>query len=232
MAPGLLISFDGLDSSGKATQSRLLYEHLISQGALARYFTSPDYATASGRELKLRLQSKMGDWDATPWQEKMKYFADNRAEHKGEVMEVLSRGGIAIYDRYVPSSMAFIVEEAAKEGMHARVDVQAAVAALEYETNAMPHEDVSLFFDIPPIVAMNLLEGRKHNRGDEAEYTDYIHVQEALHAEYLRMVQDKPGHIMHVQCMNGDMLRSIAEVSQIVRTQLAQRFPDRAQLFA
>lgn len=231
MAPGLLISFDGLDSSGKATQSKLLYEHLASQGAPSRYFTSPDYTTASGKDLKLRLQSKLGDWDKTPWQEKMKYFAHNRAEHKGEVMEVLSQGGIVVYDRYVPSSIAFIVEES-KVASQERGSVQAVVAAYEYETNGMPREDTSLFFDIPPRVARELLEGRKHNRGDEAEYTDYIQVQEALYAEYLSMIDEKPGHMLHIQCMDGERLRTIVEVSQIVRTQLAHRFPDRAQLFA
>ncbi|OGY31487.1 MAG: hypothetical protein A3C02_00910 [Candidatus Andersenbacteria bacterium RIFCSPHIGHO2_02_FULL_45_11] len=231
MAPGLLISFDGLDSSGKATQSKLLYEHLASQGALARYVTSPDYTTASGKELKLRLQSKLGNWDKTTWQEKMKYFADNRAEHREEVVNTVSEGGIVVYDRYVPSSMAFMAEESRAIGEE-RTKVQEAVAAYEYETNNMPHEDASLFFDIPPRVAMDLLEGRKHDRGDEAEYTDYIQVQEALYAEYLSMIDEKPGHMLHIQCMDGERLRTIAEVSQIVRTQLAQRFPDRAQLFA
>ncbi len=231
MAPGLLISFDGLDSSGKATQSRLLYEHLVSQDAVARYCTSPDYTTASGKELKLRLQSKLGDWNTTPWQEKMKYFADNRAEHCAEVEETLSQGGIVVYDRYVPSSMAFMVEESQSIGEE-RTRVQQAVATYEYETNTMPREDVSLFFDIPPRISIELLEGRKHDTGDAAEYTDYIHVQEALHAEYLRMVEESQGRMLHIQCMHQGKLLSIADVSQIVRTQLAQRFPDRASLFA
>ena len=232
MPSGLLISFDGLDSSGKATQSKRLYEHLVSQGVLARYFTSPDYTTASGKELKLRLQGKLGDWNTTPWEEKMKYFADNRAEHLGEVNEILSQDGVVIYDRYVPSSMAFIVEEAMKQGMHARTDVQAAVSAMEYQAKTMPYEDASLFFDIHPQIAIDLLEGRKHNHGDAAEYTDYIHVQEALHAEYLRMVKEQPDHILHVKCMDGSRLRSIEEVSHIVRSLLAEKFPDRAHLFA
>lgn len=232
MALGILISFDGLDSSGKATQSKLLYEHLVSQDVLVRYFTSPDYTTSSGQALKLRLQNTLGDWHTTPWQEKMKYFADNRAEHRGEVIQTLSQGGIAIYDRYVPSSMAFISEEAMKEGEHNRTDVHAAVAELEYTTNNMPHEDVSLFFDIPPKIAIDLLERRKHDHGDADEYTDYIHIQEALYAEYHRMMQEHPDHMLRVQCMDGGRLMSIQEVSQIVRSILAKQFPNRAHLFA
>lgn len=228
MAGGLLISFDGLDSSGKATQSRRLVEFLEKKGAHVRFFSSPDYTTPSGKELQLRLQNKLGNWHETPWQEKMKYFANNRAEHRDEVVSTLSQGGIVVYDRYVPSSVAFMVEES-NITAEDRMSVQEAVAALEYGENRMPKEDVSLFFDIPPRVAIELLEGRKHNRGDETEYTDYVHVQEALYAQYLRMVGDR---MIHVQCMNGGRLRSIEEVSTIVRTMLGQRFPDRASLFA
>lgn len=230
MPSGLLISFDGLDSSGKATQSRRLVAFLTAKGEDVTFFSSPDYTTSSGRQLQLRLQNKLGNWNETPWQEKMKYFADNRAEHRDEVHSILSRGGIVVYDRYVPSSIAFMIEES-KVAPQERKAVQNAVEALEYGTNNMPKEDVSLFFDIPPRIAIELLEGRKHNRGDEAEYTDYIHVQEALHAQYLRMVQENPTGMLHIQCMDGGRLRSIEEVSTIVRTQLAQHMPNHASLF-
>lgn len=232
MSSGLLISFDGLDSSGKATQSKALTTHLAAQSVVVQCFSSPDYSTVSGKELKLRLQNKLGNWQQTSWQEKMKYFADNRAEHRDEVVDILQQGGIVIYDRYVPSSVAFITQEAEQGGEHNRTNIQKIVATLEYETNNMPHEDVSLFFDIPPQVAMNLLEGRKHNTGDEAEYTDYIQVQEALHVEYLRMVAENPFHMLHVQCMDKDRLRTIGEVSEIVRTLLAKHISSHAQLFA
>lgn len=231
MSSGLLISFDGLDSSGKATQSKALTTHLAAQDVVVQCFSSPDYTTISGKELKLRLQNKLGVWQQTSWQEKMNYFANNRAEHRDEVIGILQRGGIVIYDRYVPSSVAFIIEESGATGTM-REEIQHTVATLEYETNKMPHEDVSLFFDIPPQVAMNLLEGRKHNTGDEAEYTDYIQVQEALHAEYVRMTQEHPSHMLHVQCMDKNRLRTVDEISQIVRVVLAKQFPSHAQLFA
>lgn len=229
----MLISFDGLDSSGKATQARLLTEHLTKQGIQSVNFRSPDYEIASGKELKLRLQGKLGDWHSTPWQEKMGYFAANRAEHRHEVKDILSRGGVVVYDRYVPSSVAFMIGEAAQGGSPdaLRDEVRQAVEKLEYEENDMPKEDVSIFFDIPPKIAIDLLKGRKNDQGDEDEHTDYLHVQEALHAEYVHMAEANPDHILHISCMDGERLRGIEEIASLVRAALVQKFPDRAQLF-
>ncbi len=226
----MLISFDGLDSSGKATQARLLTEHLTSFGFQAVKFQSPDYETQSGRELKLRFQNKLGNWQETPWQEKMGYFAANRMEHRDEVVRSIDRGDIVIYDRYVPSSIAFITVEAGMGNMHdaLRRDVRRAVEALEYEKNTMPKEDVSIFFDIPPTVAIDLLKKRKGDTGDDDEYTDYLSVQEALHQEYVRMVEEQPEHMLRIACMDGDRLRSIDEVSALVRETLRKKFPQTA----
>ncbi len=230
----MLLSFDGLDSSGKATQARLLTEHLTKKQIQASNFRSPDYEIASGKELKLRLQGKLGDWHNTPWTEKMGYFAANRAEHRDEVKNILSGGGVVVYDRYVPSSIAFMIVEAAQGSVSdvLRSEVRQAVEALEYTDNNMPKEDVSIFFDIPPKVAIDLLKGRKAEHGHEDEHTDYLSVQEALHAEYVRMAEASPEHMLRISCMDGERLRGIEEIAVLVRQALAQKFPARAQLFA
>lgn len=232
----MLISFDGLDSSGKATQARLLTEHLKTKNIATAMFRSPDYDTDSGKELHLRLQNKLGDWQTTPWSEKMGYFAANRAEHRGEVIALQGQGACIVYDRYIPSSVAFMIVEAAngQEVPEAlRSEVKNAVENLEYMQNAMPKEDVSIFFDIPPTVAVTLLKGRKQAQGDADEYTDYLYIQEALHAEYVRLAEENPEHMLRIECMGPDgSLRSIEEIGGMVRKALAQKFPERAQLFA
>ncbi len=228
----MLISFDGLDSSGKATQSRLLYEHLQNRGIRTEKFCTPDYTTPSGKELKMRLQNKLGNWQQTPWQEKMGFFAANRKEHKEEVQRALQEGAVVIYDRYVPSSIVFMIEEAAsEEARQTREEVRRKVMQLEYEENGMPQEDISIFLDIPPYIAIDLLEGRKVHRGDEDEQTDHMHVQEALYAEYIRIAEEYPEKTLHIRCMEGDRLRGIQEIESLVRQELAARFPEHTNYF-
>lgn len=230
----MLISFDGLDSSGKATQARLLAEHLTKKRISSALFRSPDYETPSGKELKLRLQNKLGNWQGTSWQEKMGYFAANRLEHRDEVIALLKINSFVVYDRYVPSSVAFMIVEAAtgeQVSESLRTEVQIAVETLEYKTNAMPKEDISIFFDIPPHIAIDLLKGRKNDNNDDDEYTDYLSVQEALHDEYVRMAQENPAHMLRISCLEGERLRTIEEIGLLVRQALAQKFPNLAQLF-
>lgn len=224
-APGFLISFDGTDSSGKATQARLLAEHLRYQGRTVREFATPDYNTASGRELKLRLQNKMGDWVVWPWENKMLLFARNRLEHRAEVLAGIKQGEVVIYDRYVPSSLAFMTIEASapQDVDKVREVVQRRVAELEYGENDMPREDLSIFLDVPAEVSDQLLAGRKAKRQDEAEYTDHLHVQQRLYNEYDILCRKDPMQYARVMCLNGSQLLGKEEISELVWETVHQR---------
>jgi dTMP kinase len=228
---GLLISFDGTDSSGKATQTRYLADRLIASGLGIRTFMTPDYNTPSGKELKKRLQNKLGNWKKTPWEEKLGYFAANRTEHREEVREALARGEGVIYDRYVPSSLAFVTIEAQlADSTISRQEVQRVVADKEYGENAMPRENISIFLDVPVDIATRLLEQRKEILRDEDEYTDHVEVQKQLYDEYVRLCRDDPQRFMRVSCTQGGQLLSSEEVHNLVWQQLTQRFPALANL--
>jgi len=151
------------------------------------------------------------------------------------VVSLLAQDAFVVYDRYVPSSIAFMIVEACggKQIPEAlRMDVQETVERLEYSTNNMPKEDISVFFDIPPKIAIDLLKGRKDKLGEEAEYTDYLSIQEALHVEYVRMAEKNSQHMLRIKCMHPNgTLRSIEEIELLVRCALAEKFPDKAQLF-
>lgn len=224
---GLLISFDGLDCSGKATQTRILSDRLRHVGWTVHKLQTPDYETESGKELKLRLQNKIGNWQETPWEEKLGYFAKNRAENREEVVEALKRGEIVVYDRYVPSSLTFMVVEALEphEVALRREEVYQAVRKAEYEDNGMPKEDVSIFLDVPPQVSLNLLEDRKARRSDEDEYTDHLFVQERLYNEYDWLTKQDPTHYIRTKCVMDGQMVAIEEVSELVWAALLQRFP-------
>lgn len=224
---GLLLAFDGLDSSGKATQVRQLIARLELTHHRVHHFQTPDYTTPSGQELQLRLQGKMGDWHATPWEEKMRYFAANRAEHKEEVVAALNAGDVVVYDRYVPSSFAFMTIEALspQETELYRKSVYDAVAKEEYVRRGMPKENVSIFLDVPPPRAVTLLAQRKAAGQHADEYTDHIQVQERLYNEYDVMIHEMPENFLRIACVEGSELLSIEAVSELVWEGLKARFP-------
>lgn len=225
---GLLISFDGIDSSGKETQAQLLAERLRYLGHTVRELSTPDYSTPTGQELKARLQGKKGDWKAWPWEKKMHLFAENRAEHKEEVMAALHAGDLVVYDRYVPSSLAFMVVEAAPKqtaGLY-RQEIQHTVARLEYQTHGMPKEDLAIFLDVPPRISAAMLERRKEKLKDESEYTDHLHVQEHLYNEYDLLCRSNPKHFLRIRCVEGGELLGIADIAELLWEALLGSHPE------
>jgi dTMP kinase len=217
---GLLLSFDGVDCSGKETQSKQLTARLQTEGLIVHRFQTPDYELESGQRLKTMLQDA-ADWQTRPWPEKLKYFADNRAEHRAEVLAALAAGEIVIYDRYVPSSLTFIAVEA---GPAERLAAQAAVARYEYETNHMPQEDVSIFLDVPPGIADQLLHGRKVKHQEADEYTDQLTLQEKLYQEYDQLIAAQPERFLRVACLTYGQLRHIDDIAATIWQSLQDKF--------
>lgn len=226
MKKGLLIAFDGLDSSGKATQVRELVLRLEQAGHRVRHWQTPDYTTPSGQELQQRLQGKLGDWAHTPWEQKMRFFAANRAEHTEEVRAALAAGEIVVYDRYVASSLAFITIEAlsAQEAGLYREKIHEAVRREEYTKHGMPQENVSVFLDVLPEVAMALLANRKKANHHDNEYTDHLVIQERLYKEYDWLSRQRPEHFLRIKCVEGTELLSIPYIAELVWEGLTHRF--------
>ena len=224
---GLLIAFDGIDSSGKETQSRLLVERLRFRGFRVKKFSTPDYSTPTGQEIKARLQNKLGDWNSTPWQQKMELFARNRAEHREEVLAALALGEMVIYDRYIPSSLAFFTIDASSipKAHVQREQIQRLIIQREYDQNQMPREDVSIFLDLPPHDADQLLKARKVKSGDADEVTDSLAVQERLYNEYDILCKEDPSRFLRVRCLFGNQVLGIDDVSELVWEGLITRFP-------
>lgn len=223
----MLISFDGIDSSGKATQARLLADRLRRHRQIVHELSTPDYSTPSGQALKGWLQGKNGNWHELAWQEKMKLFAANRAEKRDFLQGAIENNESVVYDRYVPSSLAFITVEATQpqDADLRRAEIHQAVEEEEYEKNQMPHEDVSIFLDVPPRAAEGLLEKRKHILRAEDEYTDHVQVMERLYNEYDVMCTEDPKRYLRIKATDGVELLSINDVAELVWENLISRFP-------
>jgi dTMP kinase len=100
---GLLIAFEGLDQSGKQTQTELLRDRLREEGRKARLVSFPDYATSIGEEIARALQ---GERAYGPDVMQLLYVA-NRYERKADLLRWLEGGLILVCDRYTASSIAY-----------------------------------------------------------------------------------------------------------------------------
>lgn len=143
---GKLIVFEGLDKSGKTTQSKFLYNHFnsISNGNV-HLLSFPDYSTRIGHEIKFFLHGK------STYNNQVKHLllSANRWEKKNEIEENLGKGHIVIINRYYYSNLAY-----------------GKANGLEYEwllniEKGLPREDIVILLDINPEVAIK--RGKDNN---------------------------------------------------------------------
>ncbi|UWF77092.1 MULTISPECIES: dTMP kinase [Microbacterium] len=102
--PGLWITLEGGDGSGKTTQAALLAEWLQSQGRTVVHTREPG-GSEVGRLIREIVLHHRGD--IAPRAEALLYAAD-RAHHIAAVVRpALLRGDVVIQDRYLDSSVAY-----------------------------------------------------------------------------------------------------------------------------
>jgi dTMP kinase len=101
--PGHLISFEGLDQSGKQTQAERLVAALSEHGRNVHFLSFPDYATSIGSEIGRALG---GEREHAADVMQLLYIA-NRYEFRPQIESWLAEGGVVICDRYLASSIAY-----------------------------------------------------------------------------------------------------------------------------
>src|SRR5690349_707104 len=100
---GYIIAFEGLDQSGKQTQSELLTAYLRGLGRHVRTTSFPEYTTPIGQEIGRALAGER-EYGADVMQ--LLYVA-NRYERKADLQQWIGDGTIVVSDRYTASSIAY-----------------------------------------------------------------------------------------------------------------------------
>ena len=102
---GVFISFEGVESSGKTTQAKLLWEWLSPRVSEVVHTREPGGTVLGERIRELLLQSE--EISLAPLTESL-LFAAARAQLVHEVIApTLRRGGVVLSDRFIDSSLAY-----------------------------------------------------------------------------------------------------------------------------
>ena len=166
---GKLIVIEGVDASGKETQTGLLCQSLENSGLKAARISFPDYSSNSSALVKMYLAGEMGtDPDAvSPYAAAVFYAADRYVSYKTKWGRLLEENDYVIADRYVTSN---IIYQAAKfESESEREKFIDWLNDLEYNRLGLPTADKVLFLNMEPAAAEKLMAGRKNKITGEAE---------------------------------------------------------------
>ena len=102
---GRLIVFEGTDGSGKATQSRLLCEHLKRENIPYKNINFPRYGQPSAAMVQEYLDGHLGSHpgDVNAYAASLFYAMDRYASYKQDWGPFYEAGGLVIADRYTTS---------------------------------------------------------------------------------------------------------------------------------
>ncbi|MBQ7025392.1 MAG: thymidylate kinase, partial [Peptococcaceae bacterium] len=104
---GKLYVIEGVDGSGKATQTELLYQALLAQGKNVRKVSFPDYDSPSSSLIKMYLNGEFGTdpQDVNAFATSVFFAVDRFASFRKDWKTFYDEGGIIIADRYVTSNL-------------------------------------------------------------------------------------------------------------------------------
>lgn len=146
MRKNLFLAFEGIDGSGKSTQSKLLEEKLMEKG-LTIYHTTEPTDNPIGLMIRKIFKHEM---EADHRTIAGLYVAD-RLDHltnsKNGLLKKLEEGVTVITDRYYFSSYAY-------QGTHMPIDW---VIAANSQSAALLRPDLNIFIDVSPEICMTRL---------------------------------------------------------------------------
>lgn len=222
---GRLIAIEGIDGSGKETQTRLLFARLAAEGWNPMAVSFPDYESEASCIVKMYLAGRFGeraeDVDAKT---ASTFFAiDRYVSYKTKWEQAYKAGRVILADRYVTSNM---IHQAGKLATVAEKDEFLDwLCSFEYGVYGLPEPDAVIFLDVPPQVGAAITKSRKNKATGQAEKDiherDEGHIQKSY--DNAKYIAGKYGWQV-VNCAPGGALRSVEdigeEVYQIVRGKL------------
>ena len=215
---GKLIVIEGVDASGKATQTKLLYEYLKEKFEKVEKIEFPDYESESSSLVKMYLNGEFGENanDVSPYIASTFFAADRYASYKTKWEKLYNDGYIIIADRYVTANM---IHQASKfETKEEKEKFLDWLCDFEYNLYKLPEPDVKLFLNVPPHISAELMRERL-NKFTEQEEKD-IHERDS---EYLKKTYENAVYIADnygfkkVDCVKDEKLRTIEDIQEEIR---------------
>lgn len=163
---GKFIVIEGLDGSGKATQTEILRKYLEQKGKNVTKLTFPDYDNPSSSLVKMYLGGQLGDnpADVNAYAASAFYSVDRVASYLQFWKKDYEKGNVILADRYATSNIIYQMSKLPYEQWDSFIEFQ---EDFEYKKLAVPKPDLIIYLDVEPDVSQKLLSNRYS--GDESK---------------------------------------------------------------
>lgn len=212
---------DGADGAGKATQTKMLIEHLSKDGASVETLDFPQYTNNTfGKLIRECLDGKRGDFMGIDARIASTLYAADRFESKDKINKWLQDGKIVVLDRYVSSNM--LHQGAKLNDLEEIRDFLSWLDHIEHEIFDIPRPDLIFYLDVPLKERTRLIEESVKNKKHGADTK--VDLAEA-DIEHQEMVNTRSKDIINtmntweeIACMKGGVLRAREDIHEELYT--------------
>lgn len=163
---GNFIVIEGLDGSGKATQTKILAEKLEKKGEKVKKLEFPDYDNPSSSLVKMYLGGTFGDKpeDVNAYAASAFYAVDRVASYLQFWKNDYIDGATILSDRYATSNIIYQMSKLPESEWEDFIKWQ---SDFEFAKLGIPRPDKIIYLDVEPEVSQKLME--KRYSGDKSK---------------------------------------------------------------
>lgn len=208
----MLIVIEGVDGSGKQTQSQMLYDRLCEKFDVRR-LAFPNYESGTSTLVKMYLGGEFGNKpeDVNAYASSTFYAADRIGSYLKDWRKDYDAGKVILCDRYTTSNG---VHQAGKLAGEERDRYLEWLFDYEYNLLGLPKPDYVIFLDVPPNVSRKLMENRSNKITGEMEKDIHEKNSDYLENSYNNAlyVAKKCGWNV-IECVKDGKLRSVEDIN-------------------
>lgn len=220
---GRFIVIEGLDGSGKATQTKLLYSRFKKEGGKVAKIDFPQYGTKSAGLVEEYLNGKYGSSEEVGPYRASIFYACDRYDSSFKLRKWIEEGKIIISDRYISSNIGH--QGGKIENKKERKKYIKWLYDLEYNIFKIPKPDITFILKTSPSFSMKfsskIIEKEKKkkresylgNKKRDIHEADKIHLTNTL-SSYIWASKEFPKDFRVIECIENGQLLSIKEVHQ------------------
>ena len=207
---GRMIVIEGLDGSGKATQTKLLHASLESKGICVRRVSFPNYSSDSSALVKMYLNGEFGSnaVDVNAYAASSFYAVDRYASYKKDWGNFYESGGVVIADRYTTSNAIHQCSKLPRDEWNEYIRW---LFDFEYKLLGLPEPDAVLFLKADVDIEQSLIAKRYNGNENKKD----IHEKDL---NYLKRSQEAAIYCAEklgwsvINCIENGCMRSIDDI--------------------
>ena len=216
MSKGKLITIEAGDGSGKATQTKALYDRLLAEGYQVLKVEYPDYQSESSALVRMYLGGEFGQQaeNVSAYGASAFFAVDRYASYLLNWRQAYESGWIILADRYTTSNM---VHQAVKlKDSAEREEFLTWLWDFEFGRLQLPVPDRVIYLDMPPEISDRLINSRaakdsSRQKDIHEKDTSYLH---HCHRAY-NEVAEKYGWVK-ISCAQQGNLRTVQDIHEDV----------------